>query len=129
MIVVDCSALFAFLTSPAEHPQVAEILQSSSGIAAPDFLDVEFAHALRKCERLGRIDAARANMALSDMMSLRVERFPSSDLLLGIWEMRHNFSAYDAAYAVLAQHLNAPLLTVDMRFKRAAVEHFKIVLL
>ncbi len=41
-------------------------------------------------------------------------------MLAGQWELRHNFSAYDAAYVVLAKQLRAPLLTTDGRLGRAA---------
>jgi predicted nucleic acid-binding protein len=43
----------------------------------------------------------------------------SHDLLLPrIWELRHNVTACDAAYLVLAATLAAPLLTCDGRLKR-----------
>jgi predicted nucleic acid-binding protein len=32
---------------------------------------------------------------------------------LRIWELRHNATAYDAAYIALAEALDAPLLTCD----------------
>ena len=44
-----------------------------------------------------------------------------------VWDMRENLTAYDAAYVVLAEALNAPLVTTDARLARtpgirAAVE-------
>jgi predicted nucleic acid-binding protein len=44
----------------------------------------------------------------------------SAQLLAAVWAMRHNVSAYDAAYlAVAAQH-EARLLTLDSRLAKAA---------
>ena len=37
-----------------------------------------------------------------------------------IWQLRHNLSAYDAAYVVLAEKLGATLLTRDARLASAA---------
>jgi len=47
-----------------------------------------------------------------------------------IWELRENLSAHDAAYAALAEALEAPLITMDARLAqapciRAAVEVYR----
>ena len=41
-------------------------------------------------------------------------------LISAQWELRHNVSAYDAAYVVLAQRFAVPLLTTDPWLARAA---------
>jgi len=41
-------------------------------------------------------------------------------LLMEIWQRRHNLSAYDAAYIVLAEKLGASLLTRDGRLAGAS---------
>jgi hypothetical protein len=48
---------------------------------------------------------------MEDLLDLRVTRYADSVLLPRIWQLRHNLSAYDAAYVVLAEKLNATLLT------------------
>jgi predicted nucleic acid-binding protein len=40
-------------------------------------------------------------------------------LLPRIWELRHNVTAYDAAYLALAETLAAPLVTCDGRLGSA----------
>jgi predicted nucleic acid-binding protein len=41
-------------------------------------------------------------------------------LLPRIWQLRHNLSAYDAAYVVLAEKLGATLITRDGRLTSAS---------
>ena len=41
-------------------------------------------------------------------------------LLHRIWQLRHNFSVYDAAYIVLAEKLGAALVTRDGRLASAS---------
>ena len=37
-----------------------------------------------------------------------------------VWQLRHNFSAYDAAYIVLAEKLGAAIVTRDARLASAS---------
>ena len=55
------------------------------------------------------ISLHRADEAVGDLLDLRSTRYPHFMLLPRIWQLRHNFSAYDAAYIVLAERLGATL--------------------
>jgi predicted nucleic acid-binding protein len=50
-------------------------------------------------------------------------------LLPRIWELRHNITAYDAAYIALAEALAAPLLTLDETLASAPGHHAQIELI
>jgi predicted nucleic acid-binding protein len=50
---------------------------------------------------------------------LGLRRFPSRGLWIRAWDLRPNFSAYDALYVALAEQLEVPLLTADARLARA----------
>jgi predicted nucleic acid-binding protein len=50
---------------------------------------------------------------------MRLTRYPHAALLSRVWELRENFTAYDAVYIALAETLEAPLVTTDARLARA----------
>lgn len=88
---------------------------------APHLIDLEVASALRRLVRTPGVDPDDARRSLAGLAQLpglvRHEHFP---LLPRIWDLRDNFSAYDAAYVALAERLDLPLVTLDARLARAA---------
>ena len=80
---------------------------------APHLLELEIAQVLRRYVRSASISAERAAEALADFLDLPLTRYPHFVLLPRVWQMRHNLTAYGAAYLALAEALNAPLLTRD----------------
>jgi predicted nucleic acid-binding protein len=76
---------------------------------------VEIAHVLRRLVREATISAERAEQAIQDLRDLRVTRYPHFLFLPQIWRLRHNLSAYDAAYVALTKELGATMLTRDSR--------------
>ena len=73
------------------------------------------------------LSAAAARDALADFSVARVRRYPHRFLLERIWELRHGFSAYDASYVALAEILDAPLVTTDLRLARSRGHRARIV--
>ncbi len=73
--------------------------------------------------------AERADEAVADLRDLPVERYGHDALVPRIWELRQNFSAYDAAYVALAEAIaddGAPLITADARLARAVSSHTRV---
>lgn len=128
MIVLDASAALELLLRAADHPGlVARVLRSGETIAAPHLLDLEVTHVLRRFVIGGEMTAARAREAIEDHLSLDIVRYPHDGLLDRVWQLRAKCTAYDAAYIVLAEALNAVLITCDSRLadvpgSRAAFE-------
>ncbi len=120
MIVVDASVLLeVLLRTPAGLAMEALVFATGQSLHAPHLVDVEVAHVVRRYAASGDIDGARGGMALADLVDLPLRRYPHDLLLPRIWALRHNFTAYDAAYVALAEVLDAKLLTRDRRLAGA----------
>ena len=119
MIVVDTSAVIGVL---AGQPRVARLVDrviNDGDLHAPHLIDVEFQHALRRLVVAGAINDDRAADARMDFANLTIVRYPHVSLADRMWELRHNVTAYDAAFLALAEALGAPLVTCDARLARA----------
>ena len=121
MIVLDASAAVDWLlqTSAGQHID-KRIYSHNESLHAPHLLDLEVTQVLRRLASQGVISAHRADEAIRDLLDLRITRYPHQVLLRRIWQLRHNFSAYDAAYIVLAEQLRAALITRDARLASAS---------
>lgn len=119
MIVVDTSAIIGVLAGQPQVPQLVDRLISDGDLHAPHLLDVEFQHALRRLVVARTISDERAADARTDFADLTIIRYPHVSLADRMWELRHNVTAYDAAFLALAEALDAPLVTCDGRLARA----------
>lgn len=120
MIVLDASAAIDWLLqTPAGRRIEQRIYTRHDTLHTVHLLDVEFAQVLRRMVREGTLAARRAEQAVEDLMALRIARYAPVLLLSRIWKLRHNLSAYDAAYVALAEELRAPLITRDQKLAAA----------
>ncbi len=125
--VVDASVAVEVLLKTPLGLAVAGTLEDAT-LVAPELLDAEVVHVLRKAVLHGRLDEARALTAIGDLEVWPVERLPHAEFVRSAWQYRHNVSAYDAFYVAVADALALPLLTADGRLSRAsglgvAVQH------
>jgi predicted nucleic acid-binding protein len=118
---MDASAAVDWLLQTSAGQRIEQRIYSrNESLHAPHLLDLEVAQVLRRLLREGALSAHRADEAIRDLLDLRVTRYPHFVLLPQIWQLRHNLSAYDAAYLVLAQKLGATLVTRDGRLASAS---------
>lgn len=129
MIVVDASiALEVLLGTETGRRAEARLFERRETLHAPHLLDLEVAQVLRRYCVSGDVTPARAGAALDDLRDLPVTRYPHLVLLARIWELRHNLTAYDAAYVALAEALDAPLASCDASVAAAPGHHVKVEL-
>lgn len=120
MIVVDASAVLEILLNTPRGSRVAALLSTpGETLHAPHLLDIEVAQVLRRYVLTGDLDTNRGNQAIVDFSLLPIERYPHGELLDRIWQLRDSLTAYDATYVVLAEALEARLVTCDARLSRA----------
>ena len=121
MIVLDASAAVDWLLQTSfGHRIEKRIYARGETLHAPQLLDLEVTQVLRRLSQQGIVSKTRADEAVRDLLDLRVTRYPHLVLLPRIWQLRHNFSAYHAAYIVLSEKLDAPLITRDGRLASAS---------
>lgn len=120
MIVVDSAALVDAL-SAVEGSEDLRADLARNELHAPTLIDFEVVSAIRGLTLGGDLSAERAEDLLTDFDDLRIERWPAEDAFRRrAFELRHNLSAYDAAYVALAEALDCPLITRDSRLARSS---------
>jgi predicted nucleic acid-binding protein len=119
VIAVDASVMVELLANTTANTRLAIRMRRSEPLHAPHLLDLEVANVLRRYGAAGVLTPERARDALADYRDLRIERHSHLPYLERIWELRHNFTAYDAVYLALADALGTVLLTRDAALARA----------
>jgi predicted nucleic acid-binding protein len=130
MLVIDASAAAELvLARPSAEAVARHLNDHEHDLHAPHLLDVEVLSALRRLVATKDATAERAAEAIVDLLDLPIARYPHDVLVPRMWELRKNFSSYDATYLALAEALTddgVPLLTADRRFARAVRAHTEI---
>ncbi len=127
MIVLDASVVVELLTNdPLADSLRRDLAGRSDAFIVPHLLDMEVASALRKLVAGRRVDSHRIKELLAGLAALPAERYSHVPLLGRMWELRHNFTAYDAAYIALAEATNSVLYTSDEKLSKG--HHARVAL-
>jgi predicted nucleic acid-binding protein len=113
VIVFDCSGMVHALTIP-DSPFLA-VVSGADSVHAPQLLDYEVASSLRGLLLGKKIDETTAHAARGDFAALPITRYPMAGMEERVWELRSNFNPYDASYITLAEALECPLYTYDLK--------------
>ena len=121
MLVVDASAVVELLMASPTGSAVGDfVFSSDEPLAAPQLVDIEVLHAIRRFHRMGVLPLDRSEQALEDFGDLPINRYGHEILRAGMWRLRNNVTAYDAAYIALAEMLEAPVVTCDGKLARSS---------
>ncbi len=124
MIVLDASAALAALLNDGQ----ARHLIGSERLHSPHLIDSEITSGLRRLVQRNQLSATSGWNVLRTWRRLGVTRYAAFGLFERMWEIRENFSAYDATYVALAEALGCSLVTADARLGRASQARCAITL-
>jgi predicted nucleic acid-binding protein len=119
MIVLDASVVVELLTNGSLADRIRyDLAGRDEAFLAPHLIDVEVTSAIRRLAAGQRIDGRRSGQFLAGLAALPAERYSHLPLIERMWELRHNFTAYDAAYIALAEATGSVLYTCDEKLCR-----------
>jgi predicted nucleic acid-binding protein len=132
-IVIDTSVTMAWCfedEATAETDQVLDRLGHDHAVV-PSLWQLETTNVLLVAERRARLAEAQVTRFL-DLLSrlpIQLDATPTNVAAVLSAGRRHDLSAYDATYLVLAERLGAPLATVDAKLAAAAKNAGVVLLL
>lgn len=117
--VLDASAGADLLLDTLSGRSILDQLESGAQWWVPEHYFVEVASVLRRAELSGLINSGKGSSALRLLAAAPLHRVQIRPLLEEAWSKRGHLTVYDALYVVLAEHLNATLVTSDLRLARS----------
>jgi predicted nucleic acid-binding protein len=121
-VVIDASAAVRIVMEDANALALAEVLEESAIIWAPEIFCPEVANALWKYVRAGHLSLEEAQEKLSDALSLASMLAPTQALVEEALAeaVSYSHSVYDLFYLVLARRQSALIVTADRRLASLA---------
>ncbi len=119
-VVVDASVLIRALAEDPGDELLRQRLSSARRLHAPAHVGVEVLNGIRGLALGRKVTETRARQAIEDFVDLPITRYAVETMAARVWQLRHNFNAYDGAYVALALALDVPLLTRDRKIADSA---------
>jgi predicted nucleic acid-binding protein len=127
-VVVDASVVVELLVDPPFAESVREAV-GAPNLLAPDLVNAEVLHTLRRFERSGELTTSAANECVLELRRAPIRRIATTRLIEAAWSLRGNHSAYDAVYLALAAQLRCALITRDRRLAASPAVAIPVVVL
>lgn len=118
--VLDASVLVASTVDSGRNGVWAESIVAGGDLFAPHLVLVEATNILRRLERAHQLNETEAAAARLDIVRLTIGLVPFEPFTDRVWELRSNLTSYDAWYVAVAEALDLPLATLDIRLSRAS---------
>jgi predicted nucleic acid-binding protein len=118
-LVIDASAGVDLLLATRVGRALVPHIPAKAEWWAPEHYFSEVAGALRRLELKGALPPARAVAAVSSLATAPINRIQLRPILMDAWTKRHNLTIADALYVVVAEHLQATLVTTDLNLANA----------
>lgn len=115
-VVIDASALVDLLIGNRLGDAVARRLVDER-LHAPAHIDSEVLSALGRMHRGGHLSATQVDAMLRALSTAPVVRHELAGLVAGAWARRDRVRLADGVYLELAERLEAPLITTDLRLR------------
>jgi predicted nucleic acid-binding protein len=127
-IVADASALVDFLIGNMSSSLDRKEFKTSL-VCAPDLIINESISALTRLLRNGTISNSLFSDSLEDLTFIPTKIISSRDLIKSIPSKLGHISAYDAAYVCLAENLQIPFYTTDVKLSKSAQKYCQVNLI
>jgi predicted nucleic acid-binding protein len=118
-VIDDASVVVAALPEQTSVGGWARSVASVGRLEAPHLMPAEVCQVLRRLVARGRLTEDDAGTALAGLIELGPNLHAFEPYVGRAWELRDSVSAYDAWYVALAEALDSPLATLDVRLAQA----------
>jgi predicted nucleic acid-binding protein len=112
-VVVDASAGAEIVTDTRRGQALVRLIPAGAEAWVPEHFYAEVLAVVRRQALTNAITEARATAAVAELRQWPLRKASVAPLVDGAWVYRHNMTAADALYVVLAEHLHADFLTDD----------------